>query len=654
MHVLVDIVAWALILAVAYIAGAGILALLGAHSLRPGDRFVLAAWGGTVMLSLALLAVSLIVPLSTTAGMVTAAVVAVTGMGLSARFGERRPRQLAEAPVPTLALAAGVATIVIGAAALASDRVTLYDSLVYHVGIMRWLHQYGAVPGVALIHNRLGHVSSWFALSAPFDAGPLAGRTANLALGIALLLVAAQGAIGAARIATRSATGADWYLALSAVSLIWPVLAYNAATPSPDVAVNVLIVVVMWAMLVIPRVGIGRQSKGRHVLGPRLVPFVLAVGAASMKLIALPAAVAAAFFYVLAPADDRGVRSSARRGVVCAITGLVLIAPLLAANAVASGCPLFPSAVACIDAPWALDGARVADYAEYIRDVARWESRRTILAATALPWVGAWVNAHPVVTALTILGVPLAFALARGPHRDGVRSALCTSVLGIAFSAWHAPAPRFLYAFVVSIPLIALAFPLAARTRRVPNVVGPGDVRRARLRAALGFLAFAFAAGGSYALASQKLNAVSAFKGGPWQVVTASSGLVLPALSEAPARLYAWRVNDIDLVTPVPRPVADTLRYRSDIDGNVGFEKCSTAPLPCTPYLPGRDVRLRSPARGTAGGFMRIRGATWSASAPQCVGEVILPADSTLNVKTSAAVATHVIAMCGGSAPPPR
>ena len=70
------------------------------------------------------------------------------------------------------ARALGVAVNATAAAALASDPVTLYDSLVYHVGIIRWLREHGVVPGIALIHIRLGHMSTWFTLAAAFDAGP--------------------------------------------------------------------------------------------------------------------------------------------------------------------------------------------------------------------------------------------------------------------------------------------------------------------------------------------------------------------------------------------------------------------------------------------------------------------------------------------------
>jgi hypothetical protein len=83
-------------------------------------------------------------------------------------------------------------------------------------------------------------------------------------------------------------------------------------------------------------------------------------------------------------------------------------------------------------------------------------------------------------------------------------------------------------------------------------------------------------------------------------------------------------VNDVDVLTPVPRPVADTLGYHSAIAFNSSLEKCSTAPLPCTPYLPGSEVRLRRPARGLAGGFVREPRPDLVGGTASCLGEITL------------------------------
>jgi hypothetical protein len=620
-----DLAAWALIICVGYAVGNRVLTLLGAHRLRVGDRFIIATWIGISVVALAFLGISLFRPLSPSTSVTVGAVfVVATLVTRSSRLVTGGSRSAAETTIPTLAVVAGVALVAIGAAALASDPVTLYDSLVYHVGIIRWLREHGTVPGLALIHNRLGHVSAWFALGAVFDAGPAANRAANVPLGLALLLVAAQGAVAVARIAARRATEADWFLALSTAILVWVGVVSNAATPSPDVATNVLIVLVAWSMLVVPRAAHGDRAGGWHRwLTPRLIPFILAVCASGMKLFALPAAVAAALFYIFGRGDDGDARDAAVRAAICTAVAVTLLAPFIAANVVASGCPVFPSPIGCVTAPWSIGATQAADYADYIRNVARWESRRSIAGATQLPWVGPWIGAHPVVAALSALAPLLAFVLLRGPRRDGVRSAVLLAVLGIAFVGWQAPAPRFFLAFVMVVPALAVVYPLSKLTRWSPSQHAP---ETSATPAAIGFLAASLVIGFGYAIASQKLNVRSAVLNGADVFHANSSDLLLPAAPSPPSRLYIWRVNDVDLVTPVPRPIADTLSYFSAIDGNAGYEQCSTAPLPCTPYLPSLDVRLRLPTRGVSAGFVRApSGTTLTISRARCVGELHHP-----------------------------
>ena len=71
-----------------------------------------------------------------------------------------------------------------------------------------------------------------------------------------------------------------------------------------------------------------------------------------------------------------------------------------------------------------------------------------------------------------------------------------------------------------------------------------------------------------------------------------------------------------------PRPIADTLGYHSVIAHNADFEKCSTAPLPCTPYLPGRDIRLRRASAGLAAGFVRVSEPDLAGRVATCIGEL--------------------------------
>jgi hypothetical protein len=67
------------------------------------------------------------------------------------------------------------ATLVLLIALAASQPSQVYDSGLYHYQIMEWHRSYGAVPGVALLHHRLGFTSSLFALEAIAEWPPFKG-----------------------------------------------------------------------------------------------------------------------------------------------------------------------------------------------------------------------------------------------------------------------------------------------------------------------------------------------------------------------------------------------------------------------------------------------------------------------------------------------
>ena len=624
-----DLAAWAVIFVAVWVVGRGALALLDGDNVRArpelvvraGDRLILAAWIGTSVCAITLLGVSLFAALTPIVSVSVAVVLCALGrLAVRRAPGTLQPCATDQA-LPAWAICIGGAAVAIGAAALASDPVTLYDSLVYHVGLIRWLREAGTVPGMALIHNRLGHVSAWFTIAAAFDVGPVTNRASNVPLGFALVLTGLQAGIATARIAARRALIADWFLAFGSVALVWAIVVGRAASPSPDVATNALILVAAWAVLVV--------SPAPASFARRLIPFVIALGACSMKLFAVPAVVVTGAYAVLTSPREGGAGLYLRRVLICAALAASIVGPFIAANIVASGCPAFPSPIGCVDAPWSVGASRAADYAAYVRDVARWQ-RRGAVPTDSIGWTGPWIIDHPWIALVAMICLPLGIhvlrrvAALRGEQPrasvDGVSAVAAFSMLGAAFAAWQAPAPRFLYAFVLAMPALALSIAMQSRARN--TLSGPEFTRYG----ALAFVVTSLVVGGAYAVASQKLNLRSALEHGAPFVAVTSADLLLPTAPALPLRLFRWRVNDVEVLTPVPQPIADTLDYRSVIVLNSPLEKCSGAPIPCTPYLPRRGVRLRRPSTGIAGGFVLDQRPSVAGRALTCVGEVDLAA----------------------------
>src|SRR5215211_6997925 len=105
---LFDMAAWVVLSVVAGVIGTGVLAVLGAESLRIGDRIILGTWTGVVILSSALLATALFAPLTPGLTLLVAGLVAgVAGAAVwrTHRDSRARRRPALDAPVPSWARA---------------------------------------------------------------------------------------------------------------------------------------------------------------------------------------------------------------------------------------------------------------------------------------------------------------------------------------------------------------------------------------------------------------------------------------------------------------------------------------------------------------------------------------------------------------------
>jgi hypothetical protein len=63
---------------------------------------------------------------------------------------------------------------------MASGPVGYFDTGSYHAQAVKWINEYGTVPGLGNLHHRLAFNSSWFYFSAFFDMLAFDGKTSHL------------------------------------------------------------------------------------------------------------------------------------------------------------------------------------------------------------------------------------------------------------------------------------------------------------------------------------------------------------------------------------------------------------------------------------------------------------------------------------------
>lgn len=602
---------WLPLLLVCWLCGAAVLErAAGADTFgRAGDRFILSVWFGLVILAQTLLAASLFVPLTPLCGAAVAAV--LSGLALLSRGVRAEAVRLKRLLRPRLLL--GLLALMMGVASFASQPVKYYDTGLYHFQNIRWLAEHGAVPGLALVHIRFALASAWFALAAPFNAGPFESRAAGVACGFALLVAALHALLCARRCAAGVGRGSDWLVLLSTALVLPPVLVWRLpASASPDLPIFFLVLAVAWVISLL------EEEKGGA--SARLLPVLLAAGAVGVKLSGLPLLFVASVYYVW------GGGFSPRRLLTAGALVALMLLPTVAYGVVTSGCPVFPSKVLCVEVPWSVGVSETERITRFIRDWSRWQGTGRHWRndwGWVVPWAtkgftlknsfvipiclltacaGAFVRARTRLREqgalalqagcvglllyfvlrggeLLMVSVTVAAAIAvltrRGGQYAGKTWVLAVGLAGMALTLYAAPALRFGLGYT-AVLCGALLVPVVVRLTGDADAVG-GWRRRATLAAlmtACGLIFF------TMTLALETGTRVGAGVEGRFRRL-----LLPPALPVA---------------ATMPREV-NGLKYFVPASG----EQCWAAELPCAPPDRPGDVTLREPVRGLRGGFVR-------------------------------------------------
>ncbi|KAM3094093.1 LIC_10190 family membrane protein [Phormidesmis sp. 146-35] len=561
------IVVWLILFVVCCPIGTALLNKLPNNGFdRTGDRLIVSAWLGLVMLSIALLATSLILPLSPLVG-------GVVAIGLSAASLEwqqtREELAAVWARVPHRVMI-GVLGLALLVAALTTGQVVWHDTGYYHYGLIQWLAEYGTVPGLSLLFTNLGFTSSWFALAAPLNAQIFDARVSAVTNGFVLLIAVLQALI-CLRQSLMGARLSDLFaIAFALIMLpitIWLVpMSQILVSPSPDLPVAFLVGIVGWSMLVVSRstlVANEMNDSLRATRRDRVIPLILATGAFTIKLTALPLVVMSSLFFVFHPGVN--LRRIVRGGAVV----LLLLSPMLISGILTSGCPLYPAAVLCVDLPWSPTSQAVQQTAANTHGWTTWYGSPP---SGVNPWIwsiGQWFNTsttEKITAALIVLalGAAVYVIVTQATKLRGEIWVAAIGVLGITFLMLTSPFFRFNLPYVALLLALSMAVVFMRQFDRI-----------------LHFLKFLESLIRSHDLVFNLFSAT---------VVLVVVGYSYPQL------LLPLRMKDI----PVVEKQANGIVYFYPEDNM----HCWAAKIPCT-FTDMQEVEFANPNRGLAGGFIR-------------------------------------------------
>ncbi|MBW4549837.1 MAG: hypothetical protein KME35_01730 [Aphanocapsa sp. GSE-SYN-MK-11-07L] len=571
---------------------------------------ILAIWLGLVMHSVLLMGLSVITPLSFSVGI--AVLTAVGALSLIARqtrqtvadlFRQISPLRLGILFGLEIAVAAYATRTWIGLAP------STYDLGLYHFGTMKWLAEYGALPGLGLIHFRFGFTSAWFALAAVFNHGIPQDRGYAVLGGFGFLLILAQFGINLVNCYRQPKDLTSWFLVTILLLYLPFVIKWEMPVSStPDLPVIVLTYLVGWCILAIANSSNSDLPAHNSGLNAALVPLILSAGAVTVKLSGLPLLGVAIAFYL-----TRLNRNHKRQDLIAA--GLAVIIPLLALLAqgiVTTGCMLYPAISACLPLPWSLGNDHVIELSKIIRVWSRW-SGPTPAGQDPDQWLGHWLAYEGEAAILLVCSAIAVLWLVRRPTKiSGQFWLTAIAVLGILMVMLGGPTLRYGLGYFCLLPAFVAAFycqtkPMISLSL-VLGLLSGMDLWMGATNNRLLFLAFLLAINvGLYfnknVLSEQLSLGLIMLFGlifvGNTTFETTALAASIDINAQKQANTYLWPVQLP--VPPLQTKQVNDLPYRSPISGN----SCWGAKLPCTFAPTHATTRLRQPNQGIAGGFVR-------------------------------------------------
>ena len=209
-----------------------------------------------------------------------------------------------------------------------SGEVRAYDTYLYHAQSIRWLEEYGVVPGLGNLHSRLAYNSSSLCLQALFSFSFLAGQSMHSVNGFVIWILLSYAVCSMKFMRNKKIYASDFTrLALLGY---YADKVYEASSPGTDLFAIGLIgyIVCKWVTLL---------EEDEEKVAPYAYLCILEVYAVSLKVSA-----AMIVFLVIMPAY-RLIKGKKWGEIILYLSlGVLTIAPFLIRNVILSGYLLFP------------------------------------------------------------------------------------------------------------------------------------------------------------------------------------------------------------------------------------------------------------------------------------------------------------------------
>lgn len=335
---------------------------------------------------------------------------------------------------------------------LTSLDIEHYDSYLYHAQSIRWIEEYGAVPGLGNLHNRIAYNSSIFCLQALFSIKFLFGQSLHSINGFITLVF-----IGYALCSMKFLRKRKWYV--SDFLRLGLIIFFNdsqnyplISSPGSDLLALglVLYILIKWVSL---------WEDGETHQAPYAYLCLLGVFDVSVKLSA-----AMIVLLALLPTVELVKKKKWKDICLYVFAGVVIILPFLIRNVIISGYLLYPyPELDLFDVDW-----KMPEYTLFFdrNEVKAWGRGLNDVRLFDTPfreWFSLWYGKLSrtmrqwFVLNIISMAVAILYGIYKAFKKDG-RYLWLSITVGTCFILWFvsSPLPRYGSIYLIVMPLLVI------------------------------------------------------------------------------------------------------------------------------------------------------------------------------------------------------
>ena len=332
-----------------------------------------------------------------------------------------------------------------------SGPVLMDDTDSYHIQAIKWIQEYGTVPGIVNLHERFGFSSSWFSSVALFSfssnsAGSFTALNGVLSLWFSFYLL---GTYSRLTKANSLQAGILFFIVLVFAFSIWPMIRGNAASVNYDFITTALVVILFAETFLNNKSESNTRLNVEWIVWPvylftiRIINFPLLLLSLSVLLILIN-------------------KKKFTKILLLVFFSLLLLLPFLGRNILLTGYPFYPSTYFnYFNVDWKTDPAMMDQLLYYIKYYGRVSTTFMDLEQTATfnfpAWIPVWFlhlfsfdKIILVAGSAGLLGSFIWMPLKRNSFNKEVKLFILVLLVWLACWFFISPDPRFVYGALLS------------------------------------------------------------------------------------------------------------------------------------------------------------------------------------------------------------